>query len=145
MSENNLPVRNARKTYKINTYYLLLITFPVVMSFSDRGLSYPPTHQGQQSDIYHGIEVRDPYRWLEDPDSEATKAWVTAQNQVTADYLSQIPSRERIKSRLTQLWNYEKYTSPFKRGETSGSRLRERYFYFKNDGLQNQDVLYSFD
>ena len=53
------------------------------MSFSDRGLSYPPTHQGQQSDIYHGIEVRDPYRWLEDPDSEATKAWVTAQNQVT--------------------------------------------------------------
>ena len=107
------------------------------MSFSDRGLSYPPTHQGQQSDIYHGIEVKDPYRWLEDPDSEDTKAWVRAQNQVTSDYLSGIPSREGIKSRLTQLWNYEKYSSPFKRGD--------RYFYFKNDGLQNQDVLYTLE
>ena len=115
------------------------------MSSSEQGLSYPQTHQGQQSDIYHGIEVRDPYRWLEDPDSEATKAWVTAQNQVTAAYLSQIPNREGIKSRLTQLWNYEKYSSPFKKGETSGSRLRGRYFYFKNDGLQNQDVLYTLE
>ncbi len=115
------------------------------MSYSEQGLSYPQTHQGQQSDIYHGIEVRDPYRWLEDPDSEATKAWVTAQNQVTAAYLSQIPNREGIKSRLTQLWNYEKYSSPFKKGETSGSRLRGRYFYFKNDGLQNQDVLYTLE
>ena len=107
------------------------------MSSSGQGLSYPPTHQGQQSDIYHGIEVKDPYRWLEDPDSEATKAWVTAQNKVTTNYLSQILSREEIKSRLTQLWNYEKYSSPFKRGE--------RYFYFKNDGLQNQAVLYTLE
>ncbi|MDJ0899685.1 MAG: prolyl oligopeptidase family serine peptidase [Xenococcus sp. MO_188.B8] len=107
------------------------------MSSSGQGLSYPPTHQGQQSDIYHGIEVKDPYRWLEDPDSEATKAWVTAQNKVTTNYLSQISNREEIKSRLTQLWNYEKYSSPFKRGE--------RYFYFKNDGLQNQDVLYTLE
>ena len=102
---------------------------------SSQGLSYPPTRQGQQSDIYHGIEVKDPYRWLEDPDSEETKAWVREQNQVTTDYLSQISSREGIKSRLTELWNYEKYSSPFKRGE--------RYFYFKNDGLQNQSVLYT--
>lgn len=99
--------------------------------------AYPPTYQGQQSDIYHGIEVKDPYRWLEDPDSEATKAWVAAQNKVTTSYLSQIPSRERIKSRLTELWNYEKYSSPFKKGE--------RYFYFKNDGLQNQDLLYTLE
>ena len=107
------------------------------MSSIDQGLSYPPTHRGQQSDIYHGIEVKDPYRWLEDPDSEATIAWVTAQNKVTTDYLDQIPSREKIKSRLTQLWNYEKYSSPFKRGD--------RYFYFKNDGLQNQDILYTLE
>ncbi|ELS03842.1 serine protease, S9A family peptidase [Xenococcus sp. PCC 7305] len=107
------------------------------MSFPNESLSYPETAQDQQSDIYHGIEVKDPYRWLEDPDSEATRAWVAAQNKVTTDYLSQISSREDIKSRLTQLWNYEKYSSPFKRGD--------RYFYFKNDGLQNQNLLYTLD
>ena len=107
---------------------LYLTTFLVTtMSSSNQSLSYPPTHQGQQSDIYHGIEVNDPYRWLEDPDSDATKAWVTAQNQITTNYLSQIQCREKIKSRLTQLWNYEKYSSPFKKGD--------RYVYFRNDGL----------
>lgn len=112
-------------------------TSNIKMSFPNESLSYPETAQDQQSDIYHGIEVKDPYRWLEDPDSEATRAWVAAQNKVTTDYLSQISSREDIKSRLTQLWNYEKYSSPFKRGD--------RYFYFKNDGLQNQNLLYTLD
>lgn len=97
-------------------------------------LKYPETQKVNQIDIYHGVEVADPYRWLEDPDSAETKAWVEAQNQVTFSYLSQIPQREEIKHRLTQVWDYEKYGIPFKRGD--------RYFYYKNDGLQNQSVLY---
>lgn len=97
-------------------------------------LKYPETQQVNQIDTYHGVEVADPYRWLEDPDSAETKAWVEAQNQVTFSYLNQIPQREEIKTRLTQVWDYEKYGIPFKRGD--------RYFYYKNDGLQNQSVLY---
>ncbi len=97
-------------------------------------LKYPETQQVNQIDTYHGVEVADPYRWLEDPDSAETKAWVEAQNQVTFSYLGQIPQRKKIKQRLTQLWDYEKYGIPFKRGD--------RYFYYKNDGLQNQSVLY---
>ena len=98
-------------------------------------LVYPNTEQVEQNDNYHGVEVKDPYRWLENPDSESTKVWITAQNKLTTDYLAGIDQRQRINQRLTQLWNYEKYGSPFKRGQ--------RYFYFKNDGLQNQSVLYS--
>jgi prolyl oligopeptidase len=81
------------------------------------------------------MAIADPYRALEDPDTEATKAWVEAQNQVTFSYLNEIPAREKIKQRLTKLWDYEKYGTPFKEGES--------YFYFKNDGLQNQSVLYT--
>ena len=98
-------------------------------------INYPNTERVEQSDRYHGIEVRDPYRWLENPDSESTKNWVTAQNEVTFSYLNTIAAKEKIQQRLTQLWDYEKYSSPFKRGQ--------RYFYFKNDGLQNQSVLYT--
>jgi prolyl oligopeptidase len=99
-----------------------------------RPFAYPATPKIDQVDDYHGVEVADPYRWLEDPDAEETKAWVDAQNQVTFGYLEQIPQRDRLKERITQLWNYEKYSRPFKEGN--------RYFYFKNDGLQNQSVLY---
>ncbi|NBD33807.1 MAG: S9 family peptidase, partial [Cyanobacteria bacterium] len=97
--------------------------------------NYPKTPQVEQTDYYHGVAVPDPYRWLEDPDSEETKAWIEAQNQVTFSFLEQIPERETIKERLTKLWDYEKYGIPIKKGE--------RYFYFKNDGLQNQSVLYT--
>jgi prolyl oligopeptidase len=100
-----------------------------------RDLIYPNSNQVDQSDNYHGVEVKDPYRWLEDPDSEPTKAWVQAQNEVTNNYLATIAARDKIQQRLTQLWDYEKYSSPFKRGQS--------YFYFKNDGLQNQSVLYT--
>jgi prolyl oligopeptidase len=96
---------------------------------------YPHTHKNDQVDNYHGTLVADPYRWLEDPDSEETKAWVEAQNQITFAYLEEIPAREKIKQRLTKLWDYEKYGIPFQEGEN--------YFYFKNDGLQNQSVLYT--
>lgn len=102
---------------------------------SSRDLIYPDTKRVAQSDNYHGLEVKDPYRWLEDPDSDATKQWVQAQNEVTNGYLATIPARDRLKQRLTQLWDYEKYGIPFRRGD--------RYFYFKNDGLQNQSVLYT--
>ncbi|HEY9649548.1 MAG TPA: prolyl oligopeptidase family serine peptidase [Coleofasciculaceae cyanobacterium] len=105
------------------------------MESSHKTLNYPFSHKVDQIDDYHGTKVADPYRWLEDPDSEETKAWVEAQNNVTFGYLGEIPVRETIKQRVTQLWNYEKYGIPFKEGN--------RYFYFKNDGLQNQSVLYT--
>ena len=98
--------------------------------------NYPPSHPDPTVvDLYHGQPVPDPYRWLEDLDSEQTRAWVEAQNRLTFDYLQRIPARQRLLERLTQLWNYEKYSQPFKEGG--------RYFYFKNDGLQNQSVLYT--
>ncbi len=97
--------------------------------------AYPQPHPANQVDDYHGTKVADPYRWLEDPDSDETKAWVEAENKVTLGLLETIPARDRLKQRLTELWNYEKYGIPFKQGD--------RYFYFKNDGLQNQSVLYT--
>jgi prolyl oligopeptidase len=102
---------------------------------ANHSLVYPPSLKVDQVDNYHGVEVADPYRWLEDPDSDESRQWIEAQNQVTFTYLNDIPARESLKQRLTQLWNYEKYGIPFKR--------ENRYFYFKNDGLQNQSVLYT--
>ena len=95
---------------------------------------YPNTAKGPQKDIFFGIEVEDPYRWLEDDLSEETKKWVNEENVVTQDYLGQIPYREQIRQRLEKLWNFEKFSAPFVEGEYT-------YFY-KNDGLQNQFVLY---
>jgi prolyl oligopeptidase len=98
-------------------------------------LTYPVTKKGPQTDNYHGTQIADPYRWLEDANSAETKEWVTAQNKVTQAYLGQIPQREGIRQRLTTLWNYERYSVPYKEGG--------RYFYSRNDGLQNQAVLYT--
>ena len=100
-----------------------------------QAISYPPTRKGDVVDNYHGTKVADPYRWLEDVDSPETRGWVEAENRVTFGYLEQIPERERIHRRLTELWNYPKYGAPFKKGG--------RYFFFKNSGLQNQSVLYT--
>lgn len=113
------------------------------MPHSDRLLSYPTTSKIDSFDDYHGTKVADPYRWLEDPDSEETQAWVEAQNQVTYNFLNEIPIREQIKQRLTQIWDYEKFGIPFKEGVCEACAERIRYFYFKNDGLQNQSVLYT--
>jgi len=95
---------------------------------------YPEVKEDSVVDDYFGTEVADPYRWLENDTSAETSAWVKAQNQVTFDYLSQIPYREQLKERLTELWNYKKVGVPFSRGDF--------YFVYKNDGIQNQSVLY---
>jgi len=97
-------------------------------------LNYPKTRKVDQVDEYHGVKIADPYRWLEDDNSKETKAWVKAQNEVTFGYLKSIPGREAIERRLTELWNFERYGLSRRRGE--------RYFYTRNDGLQDQSVLY---
>ncbi|NTS75791.1 S9 family peptidase [Catenovulum sp. SM1970] len=99
-----------------------------------QAFSYPATQKGDVVDTYFGQQIADPYRWLEDDRSAETGAWVVAQNEVTNNYLSQVPYREQIKSRLAELMNYEKVSAPFVEGQYT-------YFY-KNDGLQNQYVLY---
>ena len=101
---------------------------------SDTPMNYPKTKKVDQVDEYFGTKVPDPYRWLEQSDSGAVKNWVEDQNEVTFAYLEQITAREHIKKRLTKLWNYEKYSAPFKEGDY--------YYFYKNDGLQNQYVLY---
>ena len=102
-------------------------------------IDYPQTRRIEHVDVYHGTEVADPYRWLEDDvrKSEQAAQWVAAENKVTFRYLESIPQRERIRERLTELWNYARYSSPVKKGG--------RYYYLKNDGLQNQAVLYTME
>ncbi|GAA4273365.1 prolyl oligopeptidase family serine peptidase [Aquimarina gracilis] len=99
-------------------------------------LNYPETKKVDTVDTYFGTQVKDPYRWLEDDRSEETEQWVTTQNKTTFGYLEKIPFRSQLKDRLSNLWNYEKVSAPFKEGDYT-------YFY-KNDGLQNQYVLYRF-
>ncbi|MFP3939538.1 MAG: prolyl oligopeptidase family serine peptidase [Thermoanaerobaculia bacterium] len=100
-------------------------------------IRYPETRRVEQVDVYHGVEVPDPYRWLETDvrESEDVRDWVEAQNEVTFGFLESIPERPAIRDRLTELWNYERYSAPFKKGG--------RYFFMKNDGLQDQSVLYT--
>ena len=93
--------------------------------------------KGEIVEDYHGTPVADPYRWLEDPDTADTQAWVAAQNEITADFMAGIPARQTIRERLTELWDYPKYSAPYKKGQ--------RYFFSKNDGLQNQAVFYRQD
>lgn len=120
--------------------YLSLVIAVLINPFSSKAqqstntMTYPKTKKINITDTYFGTSINDPYRWLEDDRSADTKSWVEAQNRVTYNYLSAIPFRNAIKQRLETLWNYEKYTAPFKEGD---------YIYFyKNDGLQNQYVLY---
>jgi prolyl oligopeptidase len=100
-------------------------------------IAYPPTHTCEQVDDYHGTLVADPYRWLENTDSPETRAWIEAQNKATFAFLDRIPEREKIRERLTELWDYAKAWAPIKRGG--------RYFQLRNSGLQNQDVLFVLD
>ena len=113
----------------------LLLSFARTMpaQTTSAPLAYPAATRGTQVDDYHGTSIADPYRWLEDVDAPATKAWVEAQNGLTDSFLATIPERPAIKARLTALWNYARYSAPFKENG--------RYFYFQNTGLQNQSVL----
>jgi prolyl oligopeptidase len=98
-----------------------------------KNFHHPPAHQGDTIETYHGTAIADPYRWLEDPDSAETQAWVAAQNELTQGFLAELTSRPQIEQRLTSLWDYPKYSTPEER--------HGRYFYHHNNGLQNQAVL----
>jgi prolyl oligopeptidase len=115
----------------------VLVVFVFVSAQSQmhaQGIDYPQTQRVAHTDTYFGTSIADPYRWLEDDNAPATKAWVEAQNKVTFDYLAKIPYRAQLFTRLKQLENYPKYSAPFKKNDY--------VFFYKNDGLQNQSVLY---
>ncbi|MFP6767822.1 MAG: S9 family peptidase, partial [Planctomycetaceae bacterium] len=116
---------------------LLLGIATMTASLSAADITYVKTRRVDHVDIHHGTRVPDPYRWLEDDvrKSKPVTDWVEAQNKVTFGYLKRIPDRQRIRKRLETLWNYEKFGAPFKRGS--------HYYFYKNDGLQNQSVLYA--
>ncbi|RFS13361.1 prolyl oligopeptidase family protein [Emticicia sp. C21] len=118
-----------KKPISILTTTLLMAPF-----FLMAQLKYPTTRTVDQKDNYHGTSVADPYRWLEDDRSAETAEWVKQQNQVTFSYLDKIPYRETLKKRLEKIYNYAKYSAPSRKGEW--------YYFYKNDGLQNQSVLY---
>ncbi len=121
----------------LNRTLAFLVFFSLLTStaIAQQGFDYPKPRRGDQVDDYSGTKVADPYRWMEQTDSEETRAWIDAENKLTNSYLSTIPQREKIKDRLTELFNYERYSPPTK--VANGF-----YIYSKNDGLQNQSVLY---
>ncbi len=121
----------------IRVSHLISLSFVLPLSnllADSPSLTYPSTRKVEQVDDYNGVRIADPYRWLEDDNAADTKAWVTEQNKVTFGFLEQIPERKSIKERMTKLWNFERYSVPGKEGG--------RYFFSKNNGLQNQSVLY---
>lgn len=115
-------------------YFLLLLSGLGSVYTMAQKVQYPPTRQVTQMDNYFGHEISDPYRWLEDDTAKATTAWVKAQNKLTNAYLSGIPFRQQIKDRLTRLWDYPKTSAPQKEGEY--------FLFYRNNGLQNQSVLF---
>jgi prolyl oligopeptidase len=118
---------------------LMLVVTTSIASYGQKEnkVKYPQTKKGETVDVYFDTNVADPYRWLEDDKSAETGAWVKAQNVVTYDYLSKIPFREALKTRMEKLWNYEKIGAPTKEGNYT--------YYSKNNGLQNQSVMYRKD
>ncbi len=114
-----------------------MLVSSTILSVSHAQIKYPQTKKIDKVDSYFETKISDPYRWLEDDRSTETADWVKAQNQVTFDYLSAIPFRNAIKERMEKLWNYEKVSAPFKEGKYT--------YYYKNNGLQNQSVLYRKD
>jgi prolyl oligopeptidase len=121
-----------RNSKKIRTIFLAV--FLIMINKMEAQLQYPVTKKIDQSDDYFGTKVADPYRWLEDDKSAETKDWVTAQNKVTQAYLGKIPYRKNFQDAIEKVFNYPKYSAPFRKGEW--------FYFYKNDGLQNQSVLY---
>jgi prolyl oligopeptidase len=123
---------------KRQSFILVLIVLASLLPFGCKekqaAVTYPVTQKGDVVDDYFGTKVPEPYRWLEDDNSEATAKWVEAENAVTFGYLGKIPFREKIRARLTEIYNYPRYSAPF--------RIGAYYFFMKNDGLQNQSVIY---
>ncbi|MCC6448550.1 MAG: S9 family peptidase, partial [Chitinophagaceae bacterium] len=113
---------------------ILLSMISMAWQLNAQTFKYPQTKKDNTKDNYFGQEIKDPYRWLEDDNSAQTKAWVKEQNRFTENFLSKIPFRNQVKSELESMWNYEKYSTPIKEGRY--------YLYYKNNGLQNQSVLY---
>src|SRR5437868_8947201 len=112
-----------------------LVGLAAMTAAAEKPIQYPRTRRVEHVDDYHGTKVPDPYRWLEDDvrKSKDVAAWVEAQNKLTFSFLERIPQRQAIHRRLTRLWDYERYSAPF--------QVAGRYFYYRNDGLQNQSVL----
>ena len=121
--------------FKRTFAFLLVFAFLAANVPAQAKYDYPKPRRGDQVDDYHGTKVADPYRWMEQTESDETKAWIEAENKLTNSYLAAIPQREKIKNRLTEIWNYERYGAPSKIADGF-------YIYSKNDGLQNQSVLY---
>jgi prolyl oligopeptidase len=132
----NLAVYQSKKYQHMKINLLILTLFSATIMTAQK-INYPKTNQIEHIDTYFGAKINDPYHWLEDDKSPETESWVKSQNEVTNNYLSKIPFREELKNRLTKLWNYEKISAPTKEGNYT-------YFY-KNNGLQNQSVMYRKD
>ena len=138
----NYVLHFALRNFHMNTkLYIIILSLCFITSCQEQNpeplspLKYPDTFRDDTvTDDYHGSTIADPYRWLEDDNSSETADWVNAQNEVTFDFLDHIPFRNQVKERLTELWDYEKFGNPYK--------VNDQYYFFKNDGLQNQSVLY---
>ncbi len=112
----------------------MVLLLPMRLLANPGSFNYPKAKKGDVVDVYHGVKVPDPYRWLENPDSPESRAWIEAENKITFAFLNSIPERDAIRKRLTELWDYERYGLPHKEGSA--------YVFSKNNGLQNQSVIY---
>jgi prolyl oligopeptidase len=138
MPSSRYQERGAASLAKAIPYLIMVIAVAALLGFvamvNAGGYKYPEAMKVEVTDNYHGKTIADPYRWLEDPDADNTVAWVTKENELTAKYINSYPGRDKIEEWFTEKWNYPRYSLPYKHGT--------RYFFSKNDGLQNQSVLY---
>jgi len=134
MGASNSLIVYSENTMSKSSKFITSLFAVMLLTACSSPIKYPEARITDVVDKYHGNEVQDPYRWLEDPDSDETRAWVQAQNKITYPWLESVDARSKVKERIKSLWNFEKFGTPFKRGG--------RYFFSKNNGLQNQNVIY---